>query len=327
MAQTVHIGNVAVEPGRRRRIEIPISRLPTETWLALEVEVVNGLRLGPRLWLSSAVHGDEVNGIEIIRRVLERLDPEDMAGCVVAVPIVNVFGFINQSRYLPDRRDLNRSFPGSTRGSMASRLANLFMTEVVAGCAYGIDFHTGSHHRANLPQIRADLRDVETRRIAEAFAAPVVVDTRTRDGSLRQAATQQGICTLLYEAGEPLRFDERAIEVGVEGTLRVLNALKIRKHTRRKKRGSTTVFEKSTWVRARRSGLLRLQIELGQEVHRRQRLGVIADAFGDNTISVRAPAAGVVIGLTNNPLVHQGDGIVHIAQRVAHPVPEYGPNV
>jgi predicted deacylase len=253
-----------------------------------------------------------LNGVEIIRRVLGHVAPENLAGSILAVPIVNVFGFISQSRYLPDRRDLNRSFPGSPRGSMAARLAHLFMQEVVSHCTHGIDLHTGANHRTNLPHIRADLRDDETRAFAEAFAAPITLDTRRRDGSLREAAHQRGIPVLVYEAGEPLRFDETAITVGTAGVLRTLSVLGMTPH-RVEHPPTTREFRGSSWVRARRSGILRLEIALGAEVAARQRLGLISDAFGDEEFTVRANDPGMVIGHVNNPLVHQGDAVVHVA--------------
>lgn len=310
----ITIAKSVIPPGTRQRVEIPVAKLPTETWMSILVDVIHGAAPGPCLWLSAAIHGDELNGVEIIRRVINQVSPEELKGSLLAVPIVNVFGFIEQDRYLPDRRDLNRSFPGSKSGSLAARLANLFMTEVVSKCSYGIDLHTGSNHRANLPQIRGNLLDAETRRCAEAFGAPVMMHAQTRDGSLRHAATAKGIHVLLYEAGEPMRFDAQAIEIGTAGVLRVMSALKMFRLTRRKKaRTASAISEESQWVRARRGGILRLEVELGQTVRRRERLGTIADAFGENQVIVKAPATGIIIGVTRNPLVHQGDAIIHLA--------------
>lgn len=297
------------------RLEVPVARLPTDTWLSLPVAVVNGRRPGPRLWLTAAVHGDELNGVEIIRTVLDRLNPRELSGAVLTVPIVNVFGFVSESRYLPDRRDLNRSFPGSSRGSLAGRLANLVMTEVVAQCSYGIDLHTGSDHRYNLPQIRADLEDEETLRFARAFAPPVLIHARTRDGSLREAATAAGCHVLLFEAGEANRFDAEAIEVGVDGVLGVLDALGMWDHTDERAGHVRMELERTTWVRARRSGIMRLEVKSGDMVERSDELGVIADAFGQSSQKIRAPVSGVVIGYTRHPLVSQGDALVHIGEQ------------
>jgi len=270
------------------------------------------------MWVSAAVHGDEVNGVEIIRRVLERIEPDSLKGCLIAVPIVNVFGFIQQSRYLPDRRDLNRCFPGSDRGSLASRLAHLFMTEIVDRCQYGIDLHTGSHYRTNLPQIRANLEDEETRRCAVAFGAPAMMHAATRDGSMRHAATARGVNMLLYEAGEPLRFAQDAIRIGTTGVLRVMRSLRMIASAPKAKTTHPIEIADSSWVRARRGGILRLDAGLGDRVQKSARLGVIADTFGDNPVSVRAPWGGIVIGHTVNPLVNQGDAIVHLAKVRQH---------
>jgi predicted deacylase len=264
------------------------------------------------------VHGDEIAGVEIIRRVLRQVKPASLQGTVIAVPVVNVFGFINQSRYLPDRRDLNRSFPGSPRGSLAGRLAHLFMTEVVEGCTHGIDLHTGSAHRRNLPQVRGNLADPEIRRIACAFGAPVMIHSKLRDGSLREAATRRGIATLLYEGGGPFRFHEDAVAVGVQGVLRVMTALGMGEYAEPCRQACAEAGT-SFWVRARRSGLFRPEVKLGETVESGQRLGAIDDTLGDLSLPVRAPEAGMVIALAMNPLVSQGDAMAHLARVAAPP--------
>jgi predicted deacylase len=309
----IEVAGVYIKPGERRRLEIPVGQLPTGTGLSLPIVVVNGKRPGPTVWISAAVHGDEVNGVEIIGGVLERLTPKDLHGCLITVPIVNVFGFNAQSRYLPDRRDLNRSFPGSERGSLAARIAFLFMQEVVRKCQYGIDLHTGSNHRTNLSQVRANLHDDETRRLAEAFAAPVIMHAAAIDGSLRKAATDAGARTIVYEAGEPLRFDGPAIELGRDGVLRVLAALGMLKSAPKKKGPHSALVAKTTWVRALNSGILRLDARLGAFVTVRQQLGLVADAFGEDAAPLLAPEDGLVIGHTNNPLVQQGEAVLHLA--------------
>lgn len=360
--EPLQVGDTTVEPGERRRVEIPVARLPAGSWLHLPVEVWHGARPGPRVWLSAALHGDEIVGVPIIHRVMEALEGRELAGALLAVPIVNVFGFVAESRYLPDRRDLNRSFPGSKRGSLAARLAHLFMEEVVGRCGYGIDYHSGSDDRTNLPQIRADLEDEETLRCARAFGAPVTIHASTRDKSLRQAAAERGCHVLLYEGGEARRFDPPAVEAGVAGTLRVLRCLGMWEDpvpatppavgagsssgsgaegmaeavaggpTTARGTGSggaeaaaggergddpappTLEARKTRWARAPRSGILRLEVELGQRVERRQRMGVVLDSFGERLASVRSRTAGVVIGVTRNPLVHRGDALVHVAE-------------
>lgn len=308
------IGGATVPPGTRRSIELPVAPLPTDTSLSMSVGVVNGLRPGPVLWLSGAIHGDELNGIEIIRQVLRMLRPRELCGTVLAVPIVNVFGFLNESRYLPDRRDLNRSFPGSPRGSLTAQLAHRFVTEIVHRSDCGIDFHTGSDHRTNLAQLRVDLSIPEVEQMAAAFCAPVTVNAAYRDGSLRTYCSSKGIPLLVFEGGEANRFNEGAVRAGVEGTLRVLASLGMWPGPvpPRPETGSVRI-EHSHWERARRSGIVRIDVFPGQHVERGEVLGVIADALGDRMWPVRASTPGVVLGYSRNPMANQGDALVHVA--------------
>lgn len=291
---------------------MPVSRLPTGSRLSMPVVVINGKYPGPTVWLSGAIHGDELNGVEVVRRVLPYIDQRTLRGAIIAVPVVNVFGFVEQSRYLPDGRDLNRSFPGSARGSMASQLAALFMKEVVMQSDLGIDLHTAAAHRTNIPQVRANLDDDDTRTLAEAFGAPFIIDARLRDGSVRAAANKRGIKVLLYEAGQIHRFDEPAIELGVHGVLRVLEAMGM--GTWETPAFSPPVDVRSTrWVRARRAGLMTLEVDLGTAVEKGDVLASISDALGNRSTRVSAPVPGHVIALNQNPLVTQGEALVHLA--------------
>ena len=312
--QGAQIAGTEVAPGTRRDVEIPVARLPTQTYVSLPVAVVNGAHGGPSLWIAAAVHGDEVNGIEIVRRVLERVDPESLAGTLYALPIVNVFGFLAKSRYLPDRRDLNRSFPGSPRGSLAARIAHLVMTEIVSRCSHGIDLHSGTDNRTNLPQVRGDLDDPGTLRIARAFGAPLMLQAGSVDGSLRRAAVKRGGCALLYEAGQALQFEEFAIRAGMDGVLRVMAALGMipRRGAPRPRR--TVRAERSHWVRAPRSGLLRVRVAAGDRVRRRQIVAEISDLFGHEVVPLRAKCHGIVIGHTLNASVNQGEALLHLAE-------------
>ena len=309
----IEIAKEIIPPGRSQIVELPVSRLPTQTVLSLPVTVVNGVEAGPKLWLSAAIHGDELNGVEIIRQVLEQVKPNTLRGTLFAVPIVNVFGFIEQSRYLPDQRDLNRSFPGSETGSLASRLANLFMREIVNQSTHGIDLHTTTRHRVNLPQIRANLNDEATYNFAKAFGTQVIINATNRDGSLRQAATKRGIPILLYEGGEALRFNHEAIATGVKGVFRVMNCLGMFDFSDLESPAPPVEVHKSKWMRASRGGIFHLAVNLGETVAKKQRLGFITDAFGQKTHWVCASVAGIVISYTLNPLVNQGDAIVHLA--------------
>jgi uncharacterized protein len=302
-----------VEPGTRRQVSLPAGRLPSGTEVSLPIEVLHGVSSGPTLWLSGALHGDEIVGVEIIRRVLESLDERALAGVVVAAPVVNVFGFVTGSRYLPDRRDLNRSFPGNTRGPLAGRIARLFVDEVLAVADVGIDFHAGSDDRTNLPQIRGNMDDAETRSLALAFGAPLAIHSKTIKGSLRETALKMGKRVLLFEGGEPKRFSPEAVDAGVEGTLRVLQALGMTNGpvppAERPVESRTT-----TWVRAPRGGIFRLEVRLGCRVAKGDRLGIITGPSGRGGREVRSRVTGIVMGHAVNPLVHQGDALVHIAE-------------
>ena len=316
------IASVRIRPGSSRELEIPITTLVTGANVSLPVRVIHGREDGPTVWIDAAIHGDEVVGVEVVRQVMSRLSPKTLRGTLIAVPIVNVFGFIGGDRYLPDRRDLNRSFPGSARGSLAARIAHLMMTEVIAKCSVGIDLHTGSDRRSNLPQVRCDLDDPETRALAEAFHAPVVYHARLRDGSLRYAAREQGARVLLYEGGEAWRFDEWAVDAGVDGVLRVLAHLDMIDAADAPARPQTPTLltRRSGWVRARRTGILHTEVELGDRVRDGDRLGSLTNSFGRTLRLVRADRDGIVIGKTEAPLVNRGDAIVHIAEVEPDPV-------
>ncbi len=307
------IGNSRVRAGARQEIRLPISQLVTGEEVTLPVLVLHGRDDGPTVWVDAAIHGDEVAGVDIIRRVLANVSPKTMHGTLIAVPIVNVHGFMAGDRYLPDRRDLNRSFPGTPRGSLAGRIAHLMMTEIVAPSDVGIDLHTGSDHRTNLPQIRADLDDPRTRQLAETFGAPVMIHARTRDGSLRHAAREHGAAVLLFEGGEALRFDDWAIDAGVEGVNRVLASLGMIEGAAHPEHPSVE-SRKTGWVRASVSGIVRIECALGAEVAVGDRLGLISNSFGRRLASIKAARDGIVIGRLEAPLVNRGDAVVHIAE-------------
>lgn len=312
---SIVVGETNVPSGSRETIELSVANLYTHTHLAMPVHVVNGRRDGPTLFLTAALHGDELNGVEIIKRVLRRSALKSLRGRILAAPIVNVFGFINQSRYLPDRRDLNRSFPGRNSGSIAARLAHLVATEIVEHADFGIDLHTGAVHRTNLPQIRADLSEPDARRMAEAFGAPVVIDADVREGSLRQYAGQQGVPTLLYESGEALRFDELSIETGVRGIMRVLRELEMLPPPSKPARTlAPTYANATTWVRAPMSGIIITECRLGQRVKSGEVLAEISDPFGEVEMTVTAPVGGIVLGRSTSPLAHEGDALFHLAR-------------
>ena len=312
-AAPLTIGDTEILPGQRVNVDLPIANLYTATSLRMPVKVLRGKRPGPVLFVSAAIHGNELNGVEIVRRLLKRKALRTLRGTLLAVPIVNVHGFIDQSRYLPDRRDLNRSFPGSARGSIAGRLANTFMKQIVLKSDFGIDLHTGAVDRANLPQIRANLDDPKITDLAKAFGVPVIVNAAMRDGSLRACADGHDIPVMIYEAGEALRFDELSIRAGVRGILRVMRQLGMLPKVRSAERAPALTARSTSWVRAPTSGIVTSPAKLGSRVREGERLAAISDPLGETEEAVLAPFEGLVIGSSRLPLAHEGDALFHLA--------------
>ena len=309
------IAGIAVPPGCRATAGIPLPKLNSHTALELPVHIVHGRRAGPTLFVSAAVHGDELNGLEVCQRLLEYKGLNRLQGTLLVIPVVNVYGMIHQTRYLPDRRDLNRSFPGSETGSLASRLANLFMREIVARCTHGIDLHTGAILRSNLPQIRANLEDPATTEMARAFGVPVLLNSPLRDGSLRAAAAEHSVLTLLYEGGEALRYDEVAIRAGFQGVIAVMRHIGMLKPQKRRRSPVEPFTAKtSSWVRAPESGMLRQTLALGRQVAKGDLLGIVCDPYSSYQVPVKSPFTGIVVGRSESPVAHEGDALFHIAR-------------
>lgn len=309
------IGLDVFAPGTRGSVALPVSALPDHTRVNLSVEVVHGKRAGPTMFVSAAVHGDEVIGVEIVRRLLRAPQLDKLRGTLVVVPIVNSFGFLARSRYLPDRRDLNRCFPGSTKGSLGSRLAFIFLNDVVLRCDFGIDLHSAAVHRTNLPQIRVTPGDSTTAKMARAFGAPVILTSPLRAGSLRGEAAARGTPVLLYEAGEGLRFDEFAVRAGVAGILRVMRdqGMLGAKGIARA-RAPSLVCRASQWLRAPSGGLLRTFRAEGDVVAEGDLLATVSDPAGDTETDLLAPGPGILIGRAVLPVVNEGDAVFHLAE-------------
>lgn len=317
MVEPMVIAGEEISAGQNKVIEIPLPDLYMHTSLSMPVHVIRGRRKGPVLFVSAAVHGDEINGVEIIRRLVKTKAVKALKGTLIAIPVVNVYGFLNQSRYLPDRRDLNRCFPGSVEGSLAARLGHQFMTEVVSQCTHGIDLHTAAIHRDNLPQIRADLANPDVESMARAFNAPVIVNSSLIEGSLRYAAQQSNVPIIVYEAGEALRFNEMSIRAGVKGVLAVMREIGMLAASRvRRKKQDPFVARSSVWVRAPQSGIFRMLVPMGASVNKGDLLGMVAAPYGSeqSETGVFASSSGIVIGRTNIPLVNEGEALFHIAR-------------
>lgn len=321
MTSRVVVGGRTIPRGSSETVDLPVSVLSNHTPITLPVRVVHGRQAGPRLFVSAAVHGDEVIGVEIVRRLLQSRHLKGIKGTLIAVPIVNAFGFISHSRYLPDRRDLNRSFPGSAKGSLAAQLAHIFMTEVVTGSDFGIDLHSATVHRANLPQIRIAAEPASDRALAlaEAFGAPIIIKSRLRQGSLRATAQAAGVDMLLFEGGEGLRFDEFAVRAGVSGILRVMRALGMISSRLALPRVKPAMAESSFWLRAPEGGVLRTFKSTGASIAAGETLALVSDPFGEKEFEVSSAEPGLVIGRTVLPVVNQGDALFHIA-RTSRPV-------
>ena len=314
MQPAIEIAGVSVKAGSRQSIDIPLPSFYTHSAASMPVHVVHGRKPGPCVLVCAAIHGDEINGVEIIRRILTTKLINNIQGTLIAIPVVNVFGFVSKSRYLPDRRDLNRAFPGSETGSMAARLANILMTEIIPHCTHVIDLHTGAVNRENLPQIRAKLTDEPiTEAMARAFGVPVILNANLVDGSFRAAASEREIPVILFEAGEALRFEEVAIRAGVKGILGVMSHLDMRRKSAKHKDSKTLIANASQWVRAGQSGILRSLVASGSKVECGEVLAHINDPLGENSEPVLSPIAGIVIVKTNLPLVFEGEAVFHIA--------------
>lgn len=237
-------------------------------------------------------------------------------GTLIAVPIVNIFGFNNNIRYLPDRRDLNRCFPGSDAGSLAGQVAQIFMNEIVDKSTHGIDLHTAAIHRSNLPQIRACLDNKETHRLAMNFGVPVVIDSHIRDGSLRQAASDKGIPMLLFEGGQALRYEEKVINSGIQGILSVMQSIGMiegKSFSMQRRKKEVFIAKSSHWIRAPHSGSLRVKKKMGGRVKKNEVIGILSNPFGGDKFKVYAKKTGIIIGMTELPLVNNGDALFHVA--------------
>ncbi|HWR25270.1 MAG TPA: succinylglutamate desuccinylase/aspartoacylase family protein, partial [Methanosarcina sp.] len=314
MDEAFKIAGIEIKPGERKCIELPAENLYTP--INIPVHVIRGINPGPCIFVTAAIHGDEINGIEIIRQLLDSSAMKRIHGTLIAVPVVNMYGFISLSRYLPDRRDLNRSFPGSQKGSLASRLANTLMKEIVVHCSCGIDLHTGAINRPNLPQIRVNLDTEGSEKLGKAFNVPVVLDSKLRDGSLREAASNLDIPVLVYEGGEALRFDGLAARMGVRGIRRVMESLGMLNISSSRKRSSIlpVISRSSLWIRAPKSGIFYPLKKLGDRVREGEILGSIVDPFGGaGEMAVKTGENSIIIGKNNLPFVNEGDALFHIA--------------
>ncbi len=314
--ESLTIGGNVIKRGERKRVTLDVARLYDFSEVGIPVEIIRGKNYGPVIFVCSTIHGDEINGIEIVRRLLKHSSLRKLKGTLIAVPIINVYGFNTKSRYLPDGRDLNRSFPGSTKGSLTAQIADILMKEIISKATHGIDLHTGSGHRVNLSHVRACIDNPDTERLARAFKTPVILNSSLRDGSLREAAYEHGVEMLVFEGGGALRFDEKIIKAGLHGILSVMRQIgmiKSSSHKTLSRPKDVFIARSSHWVRASSSGTMVQKKQTGESVKKGEILGVISDPFGDHNFPVEAERDGIIIGLTMLPLVNKGDALFHIA--------------
>jgi uncharacterized protein len=309
----IEIGGQKIYPGESKQVVVNIARLPSRTVIDTLIHVFRSEKEGPVLLLSAGLHGDEINGIESLRRMIVKKQLMPEIGTIICIPIINIYGFLNFSRDLPDGKDINRSFPGSENGSLASRVAHFIVQEILPLIDYGIDYHTGGAAKSNYPQVRCITKDEENLNLAKAFAAPIILNSNYRPGSLRKEAAKNGKRIIVYEGGESLRFDENAIEQAIKGTKRVMHYLNMVSKSPNKE-FTPTLVEKSSWVRAKYAGMFRSNIMPGDTVKKNQIIGSITDPYGDFEHKKKAPFNGIVIGKNNNPIVHAGDALFHLGK-------------
>jgi len=311
MGKPFHIQGQTINAGEHAQVVLNIYKLPTHTLIEIPVFVFNGKKPGPTILFLAGMHGDEINGIEIVRQLIKRDDVMKLnRGCVVAIPVINIISFLAGSRDLPDGRDLNRCFPGSTNGSLGSRIAHDLIETIIPQIDFGIDFHTGGAKITNFPQIRCVFSDKKNLSLAKIFAPPLVLNSPFRENTLRKEAALRGKHILVFEGGESRRFDPVSVQEGLNGCIRTLNHYKmidadVPDH-------KPVFLPKTSWIRARSSGLFHTQKQYGDKVKKGDIIGMICDPYGEVEHNVVSHQTGYIVGLNNQPVVNQGDALIHI---------------
>jgi len=311
MGKPFHLQGKTISAGEQCQLILNTYNLPTHTLIEIPVFVFNGKKPGPTILFLAGMHGDELNGIEVVRKLIMRDDVKNLSqGCVVAIPVINIVSFLLGERDLPDGRDLNRCFPGSKNGSLGSRIAHDLMGSIIPQIDFGIDFHTGGAKISNYPQIRCVFENKKNIELGKIFSPLLVLNSAFRESTLRLAAAKLRKPILVFEGGESNRFDYESIKEGLNGCLRILHHYKMIKT---EVKSTPTVFlKKSSWVRAKSSGLFHTTKKSGTRVKKGDLLGTICDPFGEEENVLRATADGFIVGVNNQPVVNQGDALIHI---------------
>ncbi len=310
--KTITINGEVISPGQNSLVRIGISRLPTGTLIDIPVHVFNGKKAGPTILVQAGLHGDEINGVETLRRMLQENVFNIKKGAVIAVPILNIFGFIHFSRDVPDGKDVNRSFPGTRTGSLASRIAHTYTSEILPQVDFGIDLHTGGSQRHNFPQIRYSAEDTKSKELAEVFNAPFHFASRQINGSFRKTTFKMGIPTIVFEAGESMRFDENSIQKGMEGIQNVMGEFGMISKKGLAKQKPSIHLNHTRWIRAPRAGMFVPEVDNGKLVAKGQILGLVTDTYAKKNKKIKAPFEGYVFCINNQAVVNQGDALFHI---------------
>lgn len=308
------IGGVTVAPGEEKLLKIAIDRLPTGTLIDIPVYVFNAKKPGPTLLIQAGLHGDEVNGIEIVRRMLAENRFKINKGAIIAVPILNIFGFIHFSRDVPDGKDVNRSFPGTKTGSMASRIAYYYTSEILSQIDFGVDMHTGGGRLNNFAQVRYTFKDEKSRKLAEIFNAPFSFSSGLIKGSFRNITYRAGVPTIVFEAGESMRFDEYSILEGMQGILNILKHFDMISKIEPQyiERNRSIHLNERRWLRAPTAGMFIPEISNGSEMKKGQILGMVADTYAKNSKKIKAPFDGYILCINHQAVVNQGEALFHV---------------
>jgi hypothetical protein len=306
------INGIRIRQGQSMNIELPIAKLPTHTLIDLPIFIRSAKAEGPVVLISGGIHGDEINGVVTAKRLLEEMDKslKLLKGTLIFIPLVNIYGFLSNTRTFPDGRDLNRSFPGSRKGSLAGRIAYILNEQIIPQIDFGIDFHTGGRMLSNYPQIRVDYSDKVALELAKSFGTHYVVNSKYIEKSFRKAAFKAKKRILVFEGGESMRLDDYSIQEGVTGTKRFLASLGMINFSAQPQ--DTIFLKESNWVRAKASGIFNSSIKLGDSVKKGQNLAEISDPYGQIKVPVKSPTNGFVLGLNNLPVINVGDALVHI---------------
>ena len=308
---SIKIHQETIALGENKIVSLNTYELPTKTKIEIPIHVFRSQKPGPTILFSAGMHGDEINGIEVLRKIITRKEIQNLlCGTLIAIPVMNTVSFLYQSRDLPDGRDLNRCFPGTKNGSLGSRIAYDLMKEIIPLVDVGIDFHTGGAKINNYPQLRCTFEDEGSLHIAKLFSPPLIINSVYREGTLRKEASKKNKPILVFEGGESLRFDYQAINEGTNGCLRLLHHFKMMDGD--VPPNPYVKLKKSSWVRAKLSGLFHIAKPNGAYVNKDEVLGAICNPFGQVEARITSPFDGYIVGVNNQPVVNQGDALIHI---------------